>query len=635
MDLKARIPGGQIAVVKNVSLEKWNTIVEKMMAMEEDYINHKDQIDFRISADSVNLTALLLAILPPHQTTNENKVDSTSIIIYIPPFVYKKENGELVHSIPEELTPSVPIFVPQNEFPKELWAKSFKTRAELKERRIIAGGIRERISVYNIDPGLVPGDMITILDYYASKYRKKSSEAEIAEGIVHPLDEWKNAKSAKAKVGTNVFFLSEAIRQNQGSIKFFEKPSPDNFHTYQTDVIIRYVADVNERRSLTSETEGGSIITFPKQKDSAFAYEDKKKYVHQIFQPDLTVLQWKGNSENFQKIKINIRAWTSSIKSAKIRSMSNWLLLAPSILPVTDFIVMGNIDVTESGKYGINNMEDTPVSEGNDQESFALDDSWAFGLCVRADLIIFDMPKFLKEYGIPISENFVVEYFAKEKNKSSELFNDNDTMITLLNEYSPAIPTFLESQKNKLVFRAIPGGIQFNQGWKNEIASMTIEEGDGIASKKKSKGACSLGVQNKIFVFAINKVNFESYLSGKVPNPEKYFNVICEKKKEEPFSNIPVISDKPNITQPAQLPDAPMNENGNGQKKRPNDDIKDSSSSDSASDDSGADSNPKKTKGNAGLSKFAKSLPTAPPKSVPTSEKKAAPKPKQNANNQK
>jgi hypothetical protein len=163
-------------------------------------------------------------------------------------------------------------------------------------------------------------------------------------------------------------------------------------------------------------------------------------------------------------------------------------------------------------------------------------------LFVNAGLVVFDIPKFLNEYGIPVSESFVAEYFSKKEAKSAECFPDTDNVVMLLNEYSESIASYLMQNKGKLSFRAVPAGIQFGAVWKDEISRMTVEEGDGVASKKKPKGACQLSVQNKIFVFALNTANMESYFSGKIPNMEDYFNVIVERKREAPFNNIPAIT---------------------------------------------------------------------------------------------
>jgi hypothetical protein len=616
MDLKARLPGGSVAVVKNVSDDVYSKIMEKMMSMEDDYLNHKNEIDFQISADSVNLTAVLWGILPPPKNT-ESEVKSTRLLVYIPPYITKKENGEIVTGTPPGYELTVPIRAPKVEFPdKNLWEVEHKTRVTLKERHVVKVDSKEIISVEQVDPGLAPGDIITIFDFSISRSRKKPTKFEEEQGIIHPLEDWKNAKSAKVKKGTSVYFLAEVMKKNFPRIQMLERPSEATFPN-NPEVFLRYVADITERQALTSVTEGASLITFPKADDKIYAYEDKNKRCHKVFLPGLTALQWKGpyDEKNEQKIKVNLRAWSDSIRSARIRSHSNWILLAPYIIPVTDFCVMGFIDRTETNKFGIN-----AVSEGATEEDFNLDSTWSFGLCVKAELVVFDMPKFLKQYGLPLSENFVLEYFNGKNSKSQEVFPDYDPMIVHLNEYKEGIPEFLNSQKGKYVFRGVPAGIQFTQAWKSSIEKMSNEEGDSVASKKKAVGACQLSVQNKVFIFAINKASFESYTSGKIPNSEEYFNIVKEKNKTEPINNL-----QPAITLPG-------NANNNNNVTTSTDNIKNSSQSsqkddieDSSADESDVPASPSKKQ----------KLSPSPLKTAPKQGGKAPSKAKPSTTNQK
>jgi hypothetical protein len=398
--------------------------------------------------------------------------------------------------------------------------------AILKDTIDVKSSLKILVSVAKITAALEPGDIVTLVNVVASEY-------SFTKDGVKQVSYFFNASTIQKRGSVSSVHLLYALNHCHLRNTTFFKLTPEQIEKadiikYDNDrpYVFKVCGDALSTDFVARELaiEDSSIVKLHDDslKDpKIWFFEDKLNNAkhHIAFRPKYIASQWKGEYiGDDTKIKIDVNAFGSSLYSFRIRDCGSWKSIAAANMKFVNHTFFGYLNIKESHKMGVNFNEDS------DNALFE------FGLNLATNMIIFDMPQFLEDFGIPVTDEWVKEAFQSGiTNKSKSTRDAEDNIFICLNEYSVDIDTFIKNNKGKVSYRVITSA-PVSANWKPVIKRLTPEEGVLLLNRDQRFETCAICVSETDlkYVYAL----FNSELITLRTQPEKYmykvFNVLDE-----------------------------------------------------------------------------------------------------------
>jgi hypothetical protein len=516
----------------------WADYIQKHQIASTVYSNNKKEFDQRDTSDSRPVNAMLLSIFPKVPTSDQNKMDRTKIKVYITPTITRTPEGTYKPGGKLEVNIRQAMNTIEDH---SMIEKKFKTNAFLKEKYIInPKGETAIIWVTELDGNtLNVNDMITVHGFSISKVKKRDTDPVTQWDTDPNFNFFKEAKAIKKKKGVSAYYLIKPFEDMipQGPIfpifsEDWAKSNPPLNISFKVLGMSSQEALCDGALNIGDPSKGGCLVSYsPDKIPVKESWEQTKDGATRIIlKINLLADQWKeGDSpEQTETVLVSLMCFDNALKATtKIRSIDNWTSIAPYMLPYMDFTVMGNIDLTRSSQMiGVNTHDNKAI---------------AGGIHITADSVFMNMPKFVNEFGIPVTDAFARDYFEKNGKVATDLYDDDDCMMILLNEMKNNTTQFIGQNKQNMIFKAVPVLMQFGPSWRNDIAKLTPEEGTSIILRKKSHPTIQLFPNAKFLIFGIYEKPFKDFMAGKPADPRNFFNVFTTPVHNE---NNKMIEDK-------------------------------------------------------------------------------------------
>lgn len=468
-------------------------LIKSMDTATKFYNQEKDIYDLSARVDGLNIKGVYTGA--PKIDPSKANPNMTKMKILVLPAC--REEGEKLIPI-DSLQANVKELLPLNDETKHL----------IKEPPVPPNG---KYSLLFETYPLKPGSVITVSIQSKNIVWKKVAIGEVVElydvtvtrskndkGIIY----FWNANSAKKIKGISVYQLDKAISKGVSNSRL-KKQTDKTFLTGEHENLL--ILRVSEE-SLTDismlEKDGSVVKPIPFSEyvqanwyftpNQAGTDPQQAKIQKPCYKAKYSVGQWEKGGSNQQLIKIDVNAFGDALKSFGVYSEQAWKDIMFHNIKFIDHTIIGNIDVNRTSSM-IYNSEDV-----TDNSKFS------FVLAIQANMILFDMNRFIKLYGIPVSEKFVLEYFESDSAKYADLFEQDNPYFVCLNSLNTDISSFASKNKGKCQYRVITDNPAMTTRWKDEIKDMSTETGDNVVSGVQgANNIISIQEINKKFIFAI------------------------------------------------------------------------------------------------------------------------------------
>jgi hypothetical protein len=492
-----------------------------MIGTISNYKKNKKSFDQVIRQNGVNISAIYLGTLPQKEREDKKVSPMVQFSVMILPIVHSSNNK---NEDMNEATIRIPVKAEREKIIDTSTIKEESLNSKLKYayvneyihlkscQRIVIGS-----SQWNSK--ILKGDILYLVNVEATKvssatystiYFYNASSIQRKEGITsyHLFNLFNNSSFRNSRLNKIIPLPTFPTIMNDNSSSDIDGLQYKHDNEKDKTYILKIKSETEDQLIDLLSIPDSSIARYIESTESEdFFFKDKKKNDEESIslKAKYIILQWDGNYNGQEKnIKVDINAHGNSVNSFKIRNVEPWKKLAPLMIKNMDHIIFGSLNRNGTLEMKVN-CDDVKTTN----LPFNID----FGITLYVDFMIFDIITFIEEYGIPVSENYVINYFESPSGKSPILREPEDKLMVCLNELNSDTRSYISQQKKlqeNISFKVITDSPSLNPMWKEEISSMKPEDGDSLLSgdrKYRSKViAVNPGAMQYIFLIFNNEI---------------------------------------------------------------------------------------------------------------------------------
>lgn len=510
---------------------QWEQIFNAFDNKRDRYLNDRNTYDITTNASDVNLNAIVLRVFdsPPKSDSGFNP---TPISAYILPIEYQSIDGTRTKNWKVE----VPIKMSYEH--SQMWVtspaqvQSSTTKNVTLVEKFLVGEGPESISCVNFTRDQIScGDIIKLSSVTARRYwpkpkqdddEKKTDDKKKKKNLPEGWRVSLSARTAHKKDGFSCYSIYHIFKNRITDTMPFKKVTDDMEDDFPLQ--FSFVADPKEIMS-KNPAEGGYFISYCKperfEPSDWGIGQDKTQPPKFMIKSTYIAHQWRSSEEvkDIQSILLKTASFESSLRTLGISNVENLSIIGPDIIEYIDFVFYGNVMIDSTkGMEGVNGQN------GEDSSNRRPVD---YGISAIPNIVVFDLPKFVCQYGIPVSADWAQKYM--DKFSGGKRKDNYDPLCFLLNETSRDVKK-ITSDPNKS-FRVIPIGCQMADGWKEDVAKMTATNGEEFFDKKKSFGRVIFNSKQKPMIYVIDTNQIQAHLNAASSVYEPLYNIIKEKPR--------------------------------------------------------------------------------------------------------